>query len=76
MNSCRGCQHIRREDEGWEMRHIFYYVCKKAPGMSNLRSFPFKRTTCPFFEASGKLVHDPVTLQQPSLPGIFNAQQS
>lgn len=74
MNSCRECKHVRRETESWELPHIFYYVCKKAPGMANLRSFPFKCTSCPHFEASGKVVRDPVTLIAPLLPGLFDAK--
>lgn len=49
--SCRDCKHFRREEESWEMPWIWYYVCKKRGGMSNLKSFPFHNTKCKQFES-------------------------
>ncbi len=43
---CFACKHIRRETESWEMPHIVWYECDKRPQNSNLRNFPFRRTSC------------------------------
>ena len=53
-NSCRDCRHLRRESEGWEYPHIWWWECRARPAMENLRSFPFKDTKCASFEASRK----------------------
>ncbi len=49
-NNCRDCKHIFRDEESWEMPHIYTYVCCARPSMSGLKSFPFKETDCASFE--------------------------
>lgn len=46
-NSCWKCKHFGREEESWEMPHIWWYVCEARSGMANLTSFPFFKTKCP-----------------------------
>lgn len=46
VHSCRGCNHLSRQQESWEMPHIQWWECRAAPAMVNLSSFPFKNTTC------------------------------
>jgi hypothetical protein len=49
MKSCANCENYVREEESWEMPHIYWYECKARPGMENLTSFPFKNTKCKSF---------------------------
>ena len=48
-NSCYNCGNYVRETESWEMPHIYWYECAAAPGMANLRSWPFHNTKCKHF---------------------------
>lgn len=50
MPSCVSCKHFRRETESWEFPHIWWYECRKRPGMANAKSFPFTNTKCKAFE--------------------------
>jgi len=54
MPSCRNCKHyhVHREEESWEMPHIFWYEysCSARPTIANLVQFPFKVTQCKQFE--------------------------
>ena len=50
MNACRDCKWLLREQESWEMPHIWWWECTERPAMANLRSFPFKSTKCKSFE--------------------------
>jgi hypothetical protein len=50
VKSCYNCEnyHAYREEESWEMPHIFWYVyvCDVKPTVVNLKQFPFRNTTC------------------------------
>lgn len=50
MNACGNCKHLRREQESWELPHIWWWDCARHPARANLRSFPFHHTTCKSFE--------------------------
>lgn len=49
-NSCYTCAHFHREEESWEMPHIWWYECSARPSMANLKSFPFTNTKCTLFK--------------------------
>jgi hypothetical protein len=49
-NRCTNCVHYIRQEESWEMPHIFWYECKVVPSAANLKSFPYKNTKCKKFE--------------------------
>ena len=49
MNACHRCANLRREEESWEMPHIWWWECAYKEGMANLKSFPFRNTTCKGF---------------------------
>jgi len=57
MHNCRACKHIRKETEGWELPHIWWWECLAKPAMPNLKSFPFRNTKCKSFEASSRDQH-------------------
>jgi len=48
--SCLRCKHLLKDRESWEIPHPEYYVCLGRGGVDNLKSFPFRRTTCSKFE--------------------------
>lgn len=50
--SCMSCRYIRKEEESWEMSHIYWYECVKVPQNNNLCNFPFNNTKCKYFEES------------------------
>jgi hypothetical protein len=50
LHSCSNCRHLWKEIESWELSHIWGWKCEAKPNMSNLKSFPFKRTKCKSFE--------------------------
>lgn len=52
MNSCYQCGHCFKDVGSWEMPHIWWWVCAARPGMPNLKSFPFRSTTCSKWVAS------------------------
>lgn len=45
-HSCYNCVSLIREEESWEMPHIWWWECTACPGMANLKSFPFENTKC------------------------------
>lgn len=53
--SCYTCKHrhSHREEESWELSHIFWYVhsCDMRPTIANLKQFPFNTTSCEKYEA-------------------------
>lgn len=57
--SCYNCKHYscHKEVESWELSHIFWYVynCSVKPSIANLKSFPFKNTSCKLFEEKESL---------------------
>lgn len=48
-NNCRNCGEFVREQESWEMPHIYWYECAARPGMANLPNWPFRNTKCKAF---------------------------
>ena len=57
--SCFNCKYLRnfsspvrvmKEIESWEMPHIYWYECMAREANAMLKQFPFKRTTCKFWE--------------------------
>lgn len=48
--SCYNCKHLYRDEESWEMPHIFTYECNARPHNSMLAQFPFKNTRCAVWE--------------------------
>lgn len=50
LPGCYTCKHLRRETESWEMPHIWWMNCEALPSMANLKSFPFKHTSCKGYE--------------------------
>lgn len=52
--SCWTCKHREsfREEESWEMPHIWWWVhlCHARPSIANLVQFPFEQTTCQKYE--------------------------
>lgn len=54
MPSCYGCVYLSKETESWEMPHIWWWECRKRPGVENLTSFPFRNTKCSVFQARPK----------------------
>ena len=56
MKNCFSCKHyhFHREEESWELPHIFWYVyaCNVRPTVANLKQFPFHNTNCNKFESN------------------------
>jgi len=52
LNSCAGCRHIEAEDEQDSDGHIIggWVICTARPRVSNLKQFPFKKTSCKDYE--------------------------
>ena len=46
MNTCLTCAILLRLNAGADMRHILWWECAALPGRANLKSFPFRSTTC------------------------------
>lgn len=51
---CLTCKHYRRGRESWELPEFWWHECTALPGMGNLRSFPFKATSCKKHEPKEK----------------------
>ena len=50
LNSCSNCRHFEADQEdGNDGMGQWYEVCRARNGVSNLKSFPFKRTKCATF---------------------------
>ncbi len=52
--SCFNCAHLARWTESWEMPHIGGFECKARPANENLKSFPFRNTTCKHWKGEAK----------------------
>lgn len=56
-NACSMCCNCIRQEESWEMPHIFWYECTLHPSWSNLKSFPFHHTQCKDFNQRKDVRH-------------------
>lgn len=54
--SCYNCLHLVREEESWEMPHIYWYECSARPQNSRLKQFPFRQTECSLHKSGREML--------------------